>query len=163
MKYTLISAQNGKPGFSKPLQFSIVEGNNSNLIRRVMQSRLAIDDSNFSFWEETQSTGLFNFKWKPTSHYIFYERLSKHGFKQLVNHIEGHQALTTKDELFFNLKAHCERRQQNVFKYLPFTMAVDFNSECGKDKFDQICAVVTLFENNRHLSTSELNKLLYSL
>lgn len=40
-KYTQISANNGKPGFSKPLQFIIIEGNNSNLIRRVMESRLA--------------------------------------------------------------------------------------------------------------------------
>jgi hypothetical protein len=40
-KYTQISSNNGKPGFSKPLQFIIVEGNNSNLIRRVMESRLA--------------------------------------------------------------------------------------------------------------------------
>jgi hypothetical protein len=35
-KYTFISSNNGKPGHSKPLQFYINDGNNSNLIRRVM-------------------------------------------------------------------------------------------------------------------------------
>jgi hypothetical protein len=87
-------------------------------------------------WEETQNTYVFNFKWKPTSQYLSYEKLSKHGFKQLVNHIDGHHALTTKDELFANLKSHCERKQLNVFSYLPFTMAVDFNSPCALNSFD---------------------------
>lgn len=89
-----------------------------------------------------------------------FDRLGKHGFKQLVNHIEGHQALTTKDELFFNLKAHCERKQLNVFNYLPFTMAVDFVSPNALEVFAQICAVVQLFETNKLLSTKEINKLL---
>ena len=51
---------------------------------------------------------MFNFKWKPFSVGIVFDRLSKHGFKQLVNHIEGHASLTTKDELFFNMKVHCD-------------------------------------------------------
>ena len=72
---------------------------------------------------------LFNFKWKPTSHGINYERLSKFGFKQLVNHIEGHESLTTKDNLFFNLKAHCERAQLNVYDMIPLTFPIDFTLE----------------------------------
>ena len=40
-KYTEISANSNKPGKFKHLQFIIFEGNNSQLIRRVMQSRLA--------------------------------------------------------------------------------------------------------------------------
>ena len=40
-KYTEISANSNKPGKFKHLQFMIYEGNNSDLIRRVMQSRLA--------------------------------------------------------------------------------------------------------------------------
>jgi hypothetical protein len=46
--------------------------------------------SNFTYWEETTNTHLFNFKWKPFSNGIVFERLSKHGFRQVVNHIEGH-------------------------------------------------------------------------
>ena len=173
-KYSQISANNGKPGMYKPLQFVINEGNNSNLIRRVMESRLAVFyaiqqsdtesltgggasinnlNSNFTTWEETTNTNLFNFKWKPFSHGLTYDKLSKFGFKQLVNHIEGHQALTTKDELFFNLKAYCERKQLNVFDIMPFTMAVDFNSANSHSVFENICNVLDLFEINKMQST----------
>jgi len=40
-KYTEISANNNKPGKFAPLKFVVFEGNNSNIIRRIMQSRLA--------------------------------------------------------------------------------------------------------------------------
>jgi len=40
-KYTEISANNNKPGKLAPLKFVIFEGNNSNIVRKVMQSRLA--------------------------------------------------------------------------------------------------------------------------
>ena len=183
-KYSQISANNGKPGMNKPLQFIINEGNNSNLIRRVMESRLAVYNptqqsdtesltgggtsttnlnANFTTWEETTSTNLFNFKWKPFSYGLNYEKLSKFGFKQLVNHIEGHQSLTTKDELFFNLKTYCERKQSNVFDIMPFTMAVDFNSANSQSMFEHICNVLDLFEVNKNLPTQQLNRLLQKL
>ena len=40
-KYTEISANNNKPGKFGPLKFCVFEGNNSNIVRKVMQSRLA--------------------------------------------------------------------------------------------------------------------------
>lgn len=40
-KYTEISANNNKPGKMEPLKFVVLEGNNGNIVRRVMQSRLA--------------------------------------------------------------------------------------------------------------------------
>lgn len=40
-KYTEISANNNKPGKFAPLKYVVFEGNNSNIIRRIMQSRLA--------------------------------------------------------------------------------------------------------------------------
>jgi hypothetical protein len=43
-KYTEISANNNKPGKYAPLKFVIFEGNNSNIVRRVMQSRLACNN-----------------------------------------------------------------------------------------------------------------------
>lgn len=38
-------------------------------------------NNNYTTWEETTMTNLFNFKWKPFSQGISYERLSKFGFK----------------------------------------------------------------------------------
>ena len=56
-KYTEISANSNKPGKFKHLQFMIYEGNNSNLIRRVMQSRLAINQQQMAKSEsETETT-----------------------------------------------------------------------------------------------------------
>ena len=40
-KYTEISANNNKPGKFTPLKYVIFEGNNSIIVRKVMQSRLA--------------------------------------------------------------------------------------------------------------------------
>ena len=64
----------------------------------------------FPGWENTddQLDSLFNFKWKPTSGGIHYDVISKHGLKQLVNHVQGHQEMTTKDRLFINLKTYYE-------------------------------------------------------
>lgn len=81
---------------------------------------------NFTTWQETNAPHLFNFKWKPTSAGINFERLGKFGYKQLVNHIEGHAALTTKDQLFYNMKAYCEKKNIDVYKIIPLTFAVDF-------------------------------------
>ena len=127
-KYTEISANNNKPGKGGPLKYVIFEGNNSNIIRRVMQSRLAcnmpelseapgsptkiargdqtttasegennfaasndkLSMLNYTTWQETNAPHLFNFKWKPTSNNINFERLGKFGYRQLVNHIDGH-------------------------------------------------------------------------
>jgi len=33
----------------------------------------------------------------------------------MVNHVQGHENLTTKDLLFLNLRAHCEKHNINVF------------------------------------------------
>ena len=211
-KYTEISANNNKPGKMAPLKFVILEGNNSNIVRRVMQSRLACNmpqieassptskqqqlgasttdttgedtdaprtdarkvagtsypiinseqkvnllQGNFTTWQETNTPHLFNFKWKPFSNGINFERLGKFGYKQLVNHIEGHQALTTKDQLFFNMKAYCEKKSLDVYDMIPLTFAVDFSDHNHQIKFDQILQIVSLFERNISLDSQELS------
>ena len=57
-------------------------------------------------WEPADDyyDSLYHFKWKPTSHGIKYDMISKHGLRQVVNHVKGHGSLTTKDNLFLNLK-----------------------------------------------------------
>ena len=55
-----------------------------------------------------------------------------------MNHIEGHSALTTKDQLFFNIKTYCEKKQKNVYDVIPLTFAVDFQEDNSQMKFEQI-------------------------
>ena len=53
-----------------------------------------------------------------------------------MNHIEGHGALTTKDQLFYNIKTYCERKHLNVYDIIPLTFAIDFLGENLEQKVD---------------------------
>jgi hypothetical protein len=103
-------------------------------------SRLEEDST---LWEEVQNSHLINFRWKPTSYGINFERLSKFGNKQLVNHLQGHESLTTKDQLFFNMKQYYESHKKNVFTVLPLTFPVDFSDKNNsEEQWDLIVKVV---------------------
>ncbi|CAI2376333.1 unnamed protein product [Moneuplotes crassus] len=97
------------------LKFIIMKGNNSNVIERCMKLRPG--------WEQTvQFDTMFNFKWQQTSHGIRFDQLSINGKKQLVNHLENHAQITTKDCLFKNL---CEHLDKTVFEYVPMTFCIE--------------------------------------
>jgi hypothetical protein len=68
-----------------------VKGNNSKLVKQVLLTR--------DHWAELeqQHNTLYQFKWAPVSRYINFEQLGAHGQKKIVNHIEKHELLTTKD------------------------------------------------------------------
>jgi hypothetical protein len=102
---------------------------------------------------------LCHFKWKPTSNGIDYAQISQFGVKQVVNHVEGHRALTTKDELFLNLKAHCEKNGANVFEYLPLTFKLDFGQDATYAvELTEICRVINLIEKFKTSTCSEINE-----
>ena len=50
---------------------------------------------------------------------INFETLSVHGNKQIVNHFERHDQLTTKNHLFQNMLRFSELNKQNVFECMP--------------------------------------------
>lgn len=91
-------------------------------------------EEDYTQWEEVQNSHLVNFRWKPTSYGINFERLSKFGNKQLVNHIQGHESLTTKDQLFFNMKQYYENNKKNVFQVLPLTLPLDFTDKTNAEE-----------------------------
>jgi len=66
-------------------KFSIVKGNNSELVRRVLETREC-----WSEMPDKYNTTLFSFKWCPISRYCHFEYLSSHGHKNMVNHYERH-------------------------------------------------------------------------
>ena len=84
--------------------------------------------SSFPGWESADDyfDSLYNFKWKPTSNGIKYDLISKHGLKQLVNHVKGHNELTTKDNLFINMKSYYESQKSNIYDTLPITVVLDY-------------------------------------
>lgn len=72
-------------------KFSMIKGNNSSLVHRVMLTR--------QHWSELEQKHLtlFHFKWAPVSRCINFDQLNVHGTKKVVNHLERHDMLTTKD------------------------------------------------------------------
>ena len=118
-----------------------------------------------TLWEETPNyDSLFNFKWQPTSYGMKYDQISTYGLKQLVNHIEGHESITTKDQIFINLKAYCEKTPSlNVFDLVPLTFILDFKSEQIYEQFEVFKSVHKLIDANISQDVNELNKKLGSL
>ena len=98
-KYNEISKNRYKQDESQPLKYVIKPGNNSKLIFKVLEKSGRLNarydsegTTQFPGWEmaDDHYDSLYNFKWKPTSGGIKYDMLSKHGLKQLVNHVKGH-------------------------------------------------------------------------
>jgi len=72
----------------------------------------------------------FNFKWQQNARNLNFGTLSKIGhFKQMVNHFEYHNVITNKANLFINLIKHSEWEEENVFKYIPFTVLIEYGSD----------------------------------
>ena len=112
-------------------KFVVCQGNNSGLVKRVLKRR--------EHWSELndKSTSLFNFKWAPNSKQCNYELLSINGQKNIVNHFENHENLTSKDGLFISMHKYCESIRQNVFQYMPVQFVIDFYSPSYLNQIDQ--------------------------
>eukprot|EP00347_Sterkiella_histriomuscorum_P006796 403351400 len=147
-----------------PYKFIIKEGNNHWIIRRILSTRLTNQDMTQVQWEETSNyDSLFNFKWQPFSSGLKYDFLSKYGLKQMVNHIQGHENLTTKDLIFSNMKQYCDKVNLNVFDFLPLTFILDFKSDQLYEQLDIFKGVFRIIEQNIHLSTNELTSKIQNL
>lgn len=76
-------------------------------------------------WQETSSFDkLFNFKWQQWSRGVQFDLVNSCGTRQLINHYQNHQILTTKHQLFECMTSHCELNKVNVFDYLPITFSL---------------------------------------
>ena len=113
----IYSQQNRAQGKYK--YFIGVQGNSSQVIRRCLQLR---EDR----WEETrEGDKLFSFKWQAWSRRLGnFSAINTFGQRQLVNHVPGHEQLTTKDLLFENVALLCELRKIDVFTVLPVTFTL---------------------------------------
>lgn len=95
-------------------------------------------------WKPTQKglSTIFNFQWKDISRAIDFSSSYNYSFgRQLVNHLENHVCITNKQNLFINLMKYCEKLGLDVFKYIPFTVIMNYSH---KDFFAH-------FENFKHL------------
>lgn len=104
----------------------------------------------FPGWEPADDhyDSLYNFKWKPTSAGIKYDMISKHGLKQLVNHVKGHGCLTTKDNLFLNMKHFYEQQKQNIFEVCPLTIVLDYLKDDVSEKVEQVSSILKVIDKH---------------
>jgi len=132
-------------------------GNNSKLIIRVieqsgrMQPKFDAEGNPiFTGWEASDDyyDSLYNFKWKPTSGGIRFDQISKHGLKQLVNHVKGHGELTTKDNLFLNMKTYYESQKANIYDVVPLTIILDYLKDDVGDKMESWLNVYRCIEKH---------------
>lgn len=83
---------------------------------------------------------MWDFKWAPLSQYVRYEQLSKHGLRQMVNHLQAHSCLSSKDLLFENLCKYFEHASdRTVWDVVPLTFVVDFTQRYPElEKFTSV-------------------------
>ena len=87
----------------------------------------------------------YNFKWQETTRGINYKILSStENKKQMVNHFEFLGVLSNKANLFINMMQYAERKEENVFKYLPFTVLFDYNKQ---NFFNKLISFEYIFKN----------------
>lgn len=90
------------------------------LIKKCLEHRLK--------WKECHSnlTNFFNFKWKDVvTKRDFFDLGVKKSRTQIINHFEFHSCLSNKYNMFYNLSKFCELNNNDVFKYVPFTICFD--------------------------------------
>ena len=118
-KYNFISANLKANTENESYKYIIMKGNNSGVVTRWMKNRQG--------WEETADFNtMFNFRWQQTSFGIKFGQLSMNGKKQMVNHFEHHDSITTKDNLFKNLSEFLDTK---VFEFVPLTFWIQSFSE----------------------------------
>ena len=144
--------------YNSDFYYYIVFPNNCGwLIKKCLAHRLK--------WKECHSnfTNFFNFKWKDVvSKRDFYELGNKSTRTQVINHFEYHSCLSNKFNMFYNLSKFCEMNNNDVFKYVPFTICFDclnfdeFN--IYKDNFKEIFENI----NNYIFNNNSINSQIYN-
>ncbi|EAS04555.2 tubulin-tyrosine ligase family protein (macronuclear) [Tetrahymena thermophila SB210] len=141
------------PIFMNPeikLNYSICYGNNSNLIRRVMQKRQPL-------WNEISTTlSNYQFRWQPTSQgFNFHSSQENPKYPKVFNHFEFHKHLSDKSFLLFNVVNYCVKNNIDAFEFMPISFYFDFNEE----KFEKDLQKFSyLFERLNFYSKSQESK-----
>lgn len=80
----------------------------------------------------------------------------------MVNHVKGHYQLTTKDNLFLNIKSFFESQKQNVFDIVPLTIVIDYLKDDVGEKMEMFMNLHKIIEKNINEDFEEINKKMYA-
>ena len=126
-------------------KYFIAAGNNSQVVKRCMDLR---DDR----WEETTASDkLYNFRWQPWGRLIDYKSVNSFGVRQLVNHLQGHEFLSTKHLLFESMTSFCEAKKMDVFKMLPLTFSLELQHDGSQEELQKFLSVFNLLDKGSGL------------
>ena len=131
--------ENTKISYHKKYKYIIRPENCGYLVKKCFNHRIN--------WVELPDMNQndFHFKWQQNTKNLNFGSLSKVGhFMQMVNHYEYHSVITNKANLFINLLKHAEWEEENVFKYIPFTVLFEYGAD---NFFSMIDKFEYLFNN----------------
>ena len=131
--------ENTKISYHKKYKYIIRPENCGYLVKKCFNHRIN--------WVELPDMNQndFHFKWQQNAKNLNFGSLSKVGhFMQMVNHYEYHSVITNKANLFINLIKHAEWEEENVFKYIPFTVLFEYGAD---NFFSMIDKFEYLFNN----------------
>jgi hypothetical protein len=110
------------PGCEKN-RFLVYPGNNSKLIKSIMEKKLNWMEGNYSAPNDAQ------FIWHPTSKNVKFRRLAPYLSPQIVNHFEFHNELSNKANLLDNLTSFCKKNNLEINEMMPVTFGIDLKSK----------------------------------
>lgn len=105
----------------------IFSGNNSQLVKKIIERR--------SWWIEQPAINnmyslVANFRWQPFSNGFRFESLNGNNTtRQMFNHVEFHEELSKKANLYQNMLQFSELTKENVFNILPITFTFEIHSD----------------------------------
>ncbi|CAD8072925.1 unnamed protein product [Paramecium primaurelia] len=112
-----------KPAFFKNVFtvqyiFFCENGNNGNLVRRILQGR--------GWFGEQQTSYNVNFIWRQSNKGFNYSTLTSKNV--CINHLEHHNEISNKNKLHANLKSYCQRTNKNMDDFVPTTFIINLDS-----------------------------------
>ena len=142
------------------LKYCIYKGNNDKLIEKCFEYRKEI-------WEKSEYplSQYCDLLWTPLSKDINFKMLENK--KQYVNHLEYHDEITNKRNLFLTLLKYCEKKHYNLFTFFPFTIIFELKHKTLETQLKHFEYIYDKIENyicgtNTDLFSHKYNEIFYT-
>ena len=142
------------------LKYCIYKGNNDKLIEKCFEYRKEI-------WEKSEYplSQYCDLLWTPLSKDIDFKMLENK--KQYVNHLEYHDEITNKRNLFLTLLKYCEKKHYNLFTFFPFTIIFELKHKTLETQLKHFEYIYDKIENyicgtNTDLFNHKYNEIFYT-
>ncbi|CAD8066147.1 unnamed protein product [Paramecium sonneborni] len=104
--------------FTTQYIFFCENGNNGNLVRRILQGR--------GWFGEQQTSYNVNFIWRQSNKGFNYSTLTSKSV--CINHLEHHHEISNKNRLHANLKTFCQKTNKKMDDFVPVTFIINLDS-----------------------------------